>query len=375
MKPHELPRRSLRLHHALIALSFIAPLTARSAAQDKNAPTRTPPPPAASTIAKGETVSDMAKDIWHVFQDRSGNYWFGSHTDGLYRYDGKTITKFTMKDGLFGNQIGGIQEDKSGNLYFTTLRETFTPPNPRPTYPSRIIRFDGKAFHTLPEPGNTYSAWKSEPGDLWFGGGAGDVIRWDGKTMHRLKMPRTKIGEDFMGRYDIYTTFKDSRGHIWFGTGNIGALRFDGKSLAWIAEDEFTWLKDGAMFGLRSIIEDKDGKFWFTNTLHRYDVARDVSASGELSYKKEKGIDNGTDDDDYFQAAVKDKNGDLWMSTYGAGVWRYDGKNMTRYPVMAGNTPITVFSIYKDKQDGLWLGTHENGVYKFNGKTFERFRP
>jgi ligand-binding sensor domain-containing protein len=94
-----------------------------------------------------------------------------------------------------------------------------------------------------------------------------------------------------------------------------------------------------------------------------------------LHYRKEKGIDNGTDDDDYFMSAVKDKNGELWMSTYGAGVWRYDGKKMSHYPVMAGNTPITVFAIYKDNQDALWLGTHEHGVYKFNGKTFEKFRP
>jgi ligand-binding sensor domain-containing protein len=375
----------MSLHHTQIALSLVVALSACSAAQQ----------PAHSTIAKGETVKELGNNLWYVFQARNNDYWFGSNGDGVYRFDGKTITHFTTKDGLLGNTVRGIQEDKSGNIYFTTIQEVFTPPDPKPAYPAGISRFDGKAFRTLPLPGSTSpdSAWKLEPDDLWFAGGqdSGEVYRWDGETLHRLKMPKTKIGEEHIAKhprlkfpnarfspYDVYTIFKDSKGSVWFGTGNLGALRFDGKSLAWIAEDEFTWLNDGAMFALRSIIEDKDGKFWFTNTLHRYDVYRGGSASqakGVISYKKEKGIDNGTDDDDYFMSAIKDKNGDLWMSTYGAGVWRYDGKNMTHYPVMAGNTPITVFAIYKDNRGDLWLGTHERGVYKFNGKTFEKFRP
>lgn len=336
--------------------------------------------------------SGMSKCIFTVFQDSSNNHWFGSRFQGVYRYDGKTFTQFTMKDGLFGDQIGGIQEDNAGNLYITASREEFTPPDPRPKYPTRIIRFDGKTFSTLPEPkSDSFSDWKLDPDDLWFGGGGGEVVRWDGKAMHRMKMPTTKIGDEFIARYsrskypnirhspyDIYTMFKDSRGNLWFGTGNIGVMRYDGKSHAWMAEPEFTWLEDGAMLGVRSIIEDKDGKFWFTNTLNRYDIQSGRTGGqtdGVIKYKKEIGIENKSGDDDYFMSAVKDKNGDLWMATYGAGVWRYDGKTSTHYPVMDGNVPTTVFSIYADRQGGLWLGTHEAGVYKFNGTSFEKFDP
>jgi len=38
-------------------------------------------------------------------QDKTGNLWFGTTGDGVYRFDGKLFTNFTMKDGLDTNQI------------------------------------------------------------------------------------------------------------------------------------------------------------------------------------------------------------------------------------------------------------------------------
>jgi ligand-binding sensor domain-containing protein len=86
-------------------------------------------------IAKGETVTEMPKDLWYVFQGKNGHHWFGSRSEGAFRYDGKTITRFTSKDGLAGVSMGGIQEDKSGNIYFTTDKG--------------VSKFDGRSFTTL----------------------------------------------------------------------------------------------------------------------------------------------------------------------------------------------------------------------------------
>ena len=65
-----------------------------------------------STIAVGDTVSELDKTIWIIFQDKNNNYWFGSNGQGVYRFDGKTILHFSTKDGLLNNGIRGIQEDK-----------------------------------------------------------------------------------------------------------------------------------------------------------------------------------------------------------------------------------------------------------------------
>ncbi|HQU40751.1 MAG TPA: two-component regulator propeller domain-containing protein, partial [Chitinophagales bacterium] len=76
-----------------------------------------------------------------------------------------------------------------------------------------------------------------------------------------------------------------------------------------------------------------------------------------------------------YLSSVTDNNGDLWFVTYRDGVWKYDGTDITHYPVQENGKDITLFSIYKDNQGDLWLGTHENGAFRFNGNTFERFSP
>lgn len=88
-----------------------------------------------SIIAIGETVSELDKSIWIIFQDKNNHYWFGSNGKGLYRYDGKTILHFTTKDGLLNDSIRGIQEDKFGNVFITSL--------------DGINKFDGQKFTTL----------------------------------------------------------------------------------------------------------------------------------------------------------------------------------------------------------------------------------
>jgi ligand-binding sensor domain-containing protein len=107
-----------------------------------------------------------------------------------------------------------------------------------------------------------------------------------------------------------------------------------------------------------------------------YPTGSATQSAGGLAYIKTAGLPHaakGVDEDyTYVMSMAKDAAGDLWMATYGAGVWRYDGKTLTNYPVLVDGKPITVFSIYRDRQDGLWLGTHEHGVCKFDGKAFEK---
>lgn len=336
-----------------------------------------------SQVVLGDTVSQLDKAILVVFQDRNNNYWFGSDGQGVYRYNGKTMLHFTTKDGLYDNRIREIQEDKSGNIYFTTF--------------DGISKFDGQRFTKLMPTKTIFptNEWKLQPDDLWFKGTSGEsgIYRYDGKALHALKLPKHYLEGEFYLKfpnvtyspYDVYKIYKDHKGHIWFGTSNFGLCRYDGKSLKWLYEKELTETPSGGSFGIRSILEDTKGKFWFCNTRYRYvidaNAAPDSHRDGKslIQYKREKGIDgiktaNG-EDLIYYMSIVEDRQQALWMVTYDTGVWKYDGQTITHYPVKDGPKDITLFSIYKDRQGNLWLGTHQTGVYKFNGKTFEKFRP
>lgn len=329
----------------------------------------------------GDTVSELSNSILIVFQATNGNYWFGSDKDGLFSFDGKTIIHFSTKDGLSDNRIRSIQEDKQGNIYISSL--------------GGINKFDGKTLTTLTPVKNNPSEnnWKLQPNDLWFSmvgkNGEKGPYRYDGKNLYQLEFPKHYMAGEYFKRfpnnawspYEVYYSYKDSKGTMWFGTSNFGVCRYDGKSLSWLYEDHLTNTPTGGSFGIRSIIEDIKGKYWFCNTHYRYNISPDsINENGKvlIKYEKEKGIEgiksaDGTDYI-YFMSAIEDNNGDLWLATYNEGVWRYDGKVVTHYSVKEGAKDVTLYSIYKDRKGELWLGTHQAGAYKFDGKIFEKFK-
>ncbi|MBK8286376.1 MAG: hypothetical protein IPK97_16700 [Ahniella sp.] len=380
-----------RIFRSAFALALLAALSSGVTAQDKSLSAKSEQNASAKdqtqTVAKGEVVSELDSAIWRVHHARNGDYWFGSQDRGVYRYDGKTLVNFTTIDGLNYDPSGNIREDKSGNIYFPTTGVSDADGR---KFKQGVTRFDGKAFSPLavPDKAAPADAWKLEPDDLWFRGAqdTGTVLRYDGKSLHLLILPQTKEGDALVAAfprsrfpninfspYDTYINFKDSKGHMWFGTGGVGVTRYDGKVFSWLPESE---LRNGS-FGSRSIVEDKDGRFWFSNSLHRYAV--NPSDKAGPSFRQEDGIRDATDQTkpqiEGIMSSVVGHDGALWMATYDGGVWRYDGKDVTRYPVKDGDKNITLYTISKDNQGVLWLGTHTAGAYRFSGQSFERFKP
>lgn len=325
-------------------------------------------------IAQGDTVNKLGDHLWYVFQDKKNNYWFGSNGEGVYRFDGKTIVNFTTKDGLCNDSIRQIQEDKFGNIFFSTL--------------GGINKFDGKQFTTL-QPIKSKD-WKLEPNDLWFNilgkRNENGPYRFDGKNLFQLEFPKHYLHDEiyakginpFFSPYEVYCIYKDRKGAMWFGTSVFGACRFDGQSIKWMYEEDLTIGLNGGTFGIRSIFEDKEGGFWFCNTWHRYIFDFDkTTKSDRLQYQKTNGIGNakifGGDEYVYYSYIIEDNNGNIWLTTWDKGVYKYDGKNITNYSVKDGTKDVNFVSMYKDNQGDLWLGTPDNGTFKFNGKTFEKF--
>ena len=216
----------------------------------------------------GKPVSKIDHQIWEVYQDGKGNFWFGSNGNGVFHFDGKILKQITTNDGLVHNQIRGIQEDWKGNIYVET--------------PKGVSQFDGTKFTTLQVVKSPNNKWKLEPNDLWFNcnGNANHVYRFDGEKLYELQLPKREIKET-LGidenkiSYSPYTVFgidKDKSGNLWLGTVLAGAYRFDGESFLWIGEEELSRLPDGREPGIRSILEDFDGYIWLSNFKVKYEI-------------------------------------------------------------------------------------------------------
>ena len=113
-----------------------------------------------------QEVQQPLRNIRSIFQDKKGNYWFGTNDSGVFRYNGKILEQLSEKDGLSNNQVQNIQEDHLGQLWFST--GVFG-----------VSKFDGKMITTWSKKENigtfsfTSKDWKVEKSDLWFYTGLG----------------------------------------------------------------------------------------------------------------------------------------------------------------------------------------------------------
>ena len=332
-----------------------------------------------NTPPRIDSVLQFSVMITSMFEDSKGNFWFGSHGDGLCRYDGKQFTYFTVKQGLpngtvreiapgpdwsktrkinAGNQIGSIQEDKNGNIWLKNGDNI-------------ISKFDGQAFRTIhPDKESTLltnrsnKEWKTELDYLWFGSWYElGLYRYDGNKLVHLTFPHP-YGSNDDGVSELY---KDNEGNIWFGTMESGTFRYDGKSFTRITEDD-------EIGTCRSVFQDNTGRIWITN--NRFGLYY-LEGDSLTNFTKEYLYNNKDLKSNEFKTGIQsieqDKNGDLWFGTFGNGLWRYDGKKLTHYTIDNSLPIVTVKTIYKDKSGKLWFGIGEGTVYGFNGKSFYRF--
>ena len=209
------------------------------------------------------------------------------------------------------------------------------------------------------------------------------VFRYDGEHLFHLKLPKHPLHDlareyTLEASYEIYanyTTYKDNLNNVWMGNSIFGACRFEGKNFFWVSEREMTELNWGPSMGVRSIIQDHDGHFYFgSNVTSKYAISEE---NGTTQYQKSPGIDTSQEPElpSACMSIVMDNEGNFWMAHYKAGVWKFDGETFQHFPVLINNEEAELFSIYKDRSGALWLGTHNAGVWKFNGEVFERFIP
>lgn len=336
-----------------------------------------PPPKVAAVVRLGKEVEAVDPRIWHIFQDSRGAHWFSSDGAGAFRFDGKTITQFTAKDGLRDDRVREVAEHKSGAILIRTLEG--------------VSRFDGAKIVPLKAD---VKDWPTAPQTLdldhvWFQGvGVGPTF-FDGNNLTSWKFPKHAMESAYYKKYpgtasspyDVYGVYRDKSGSMWFGTFAFGAARYDGNSLDWLYEDHLSTTEGGGAFGIRSFAEDREGKLWICNTKYRFNIALPKgsgSGQGLVEYTREPGISGIRSplgpDHIYFLRALTDRKGDIWMVTYEEGVWRYDGKKATHYPVQMKGRELKTSTIFEDRDGVIWVGTQDAGPFRLDGSEFVPFR-
>jgi ligand-binding sensor domain-containing protein len=329
------------------------------------------------------TFGTQSENVVGQLLDKNGNLWFSIRGEGAYRYDGKSFTNFTTKDGLCSNNVGSIIQDKAGNILFGTTRG--------------LCKYDGNAFINIPmtDTLNITSLLEDQAGNIWFGVMNNGIFRYDGKNIANFLY---KYEPPFFGeKYEKYISdiIQDRNGNLWFSSWNGGGVwKYDGKSFKHFlpsldyyyanqdnrrnsnAENALNFIQnknksfiqtqdyisDDMIF---SMTEDHLGNIWFATRNHgvcRY--------NGKIFTTI--GIKEGFESGGAY-AILEDKKGVFWFTTEKDGIWRYDGKTIKNFNEKDGLINNSVMNVLEDKEGNLWFGTKFFGLSRYNGQTFTTF--
>jgi len=253
-----------------------------------------------SSLAVEKDLS--SRQITCIFQDSKGFIWIGTQ-DGLNLYNANSIKIFKHdvknKNSIANNYIQNLCEDKNGNIWIATAMgvDCYTPS-------SNMFR-----HFTTDDQKNTFGykpkVFADKNKDTWVTGEG--LFKFDSK-LQQFKRIANSYSDKFFGSRlaNIVVGFcHDSKGRYWIST-------YDGLFL----------------------YNDND------KTFERFDTP-----PTDDNYKR-FGI--------LFSSVYEDKNGELWVGTWGYGIFEILTKENKLLPIGNKDVTLAYSSQYLNGQSFLW---------------------
>jgi signal transduction histidine kinase/ligand-binding sensor domain-containing protein len=295
--------------------------------------------------------------VAQIVQDDEGFMWFGTQ-HGVNRYDGYNLRVFVNDpqdpNSLSGVPVGALFKDRDGTLWvgcdqfinrFNRLTEKFT------RFPVPLVKHisqDAAGVLWLATPIGLYSLDPATAG----------VRRYS----HNPDDPRS------LSSNSIESSGEDKNGRFW--VASTRALeQFDRKTGTVMLRIPLPEPSPQVFF-----YQDRAGVFWIyhitgTNVLATFD-----EKSNKLTYYSFHGPTRKSTALTGVTAMIEDQNGNLWLSTRGAGLLRFDRDHHTfiRYrnnPTDLDSLPQNnVESLFADREGSIWAGLGRMGVARFGTK-------
>mgnify|MGYP003369350512 FL=1 len=199
-------------------------------------------------------------------------------------------------------------------------------------------------------------------GMMWVGTNAG-VKSYDGYHVKTYKTNAYQPG--ILPNNTIRSIAEDHQDNLWLGTRN-GLVRMNkrtGKFKTFFLPDESQRIiytlfvsKDGTLWigtdGGLSYFNSKTETFYTYNSKNTWLIDVDGSKNRMTNYS--------------VKAIIEDRNGDLLIGTWSAGLMRFRRGSNTFYRYPRLNALNSAYSLFLDKHNHLWVGTWGYGVVRLN---------
>jgi ligand-binding sensor domain-containing protein/signal transduction histidine kinase len=282
--------------------------------------------------------------IYKVFSDSRGRTWFGSN-EGLSCLDGKKLTNYPIPRNIKKKWVTNIVEDKTGTIWSTMQ-------------------------------GNLYKATANGPQRVPIPG-------FDGCAISCITTDRTGKLCVVIHQKGVFILSANKWINIIPLTGeseklSVKSIIFDriNASKAYLVANQQLFISNQGRVSPHPVIglpnikstilcaeQDAEGNLWAGAANGAYCLK-----NNQLRYFQTK---NGFTD-----ASVStiycDKDNNLWLGTWGAGIYRYNGDDCVLYDHSQGISSFqTIMGMAVDDDQNIWLAAEGSGAIKYDGKTFK----
>ncbi|MCB0584577.1 MAG: histidine kinase, partial [Phaeodactylibacter sp.] len=282
---------------------------------------------------------------------------------------------YSVQEGLAQSRVNALLEDSRGYIWMGTEG-------------GGLSRFDGRRFQNFTTreglPGNYVTALhESADGLLWIGTSNG-LCRYDGLSFQPLHPTLSAKINAIASRHPdsvwigassgLFLYTEDSIPPVQAGDAPVYCLLLENQRL-WLGTDNGVyWYGAGkasrpempgglAQAQVRSIIQDSTGQIWigtYGRGLYRYD------GRFHLVYQ---GISN------FILCLFQGSRGRLWAGTLDAGLmnWAPEGSTFEHLSEEDGLCSNHIRAIMESRWGDFWFGSADGGACQYSGQQFVRF--
>jgi signal transduction histidine kinase/ligand-binding sensor domain-containing protein len=282
--------------------------------------------PYAAPGLDGSSLTTMA-----VLTDHRNGLWIGTLADGIYRSTSLGVEHFESRDGLSGDSVRDVREDREGNLWVATDAglDCF-----------RDLKIVSWSTHEGLSAGLVSSVLAARDSSILIGSHSVLSILRNGQV--------TTIGKAQGLPEDAVTAMlEDHLGRYWMGVGKELAI-YDGGKFKLLRRS------DGQPAGVVvALAESTDGSIW----------ASVVSTSRELLQIKDGRVASASPVST--DSLAPDRNGGIWLAGRNGGLGHYENGHVEWVGSKLKQIPNDIAT----GDDGSVLATSAEGVYGFKAGT------
>lgn len=275
-----------------------------------------------------------------ITQDKRGFLWIGTAGGGLNRFDGQQFKNYTTYDGLPDDNIWAVFCDSKNRIWLGTSTGLAMMENGKfRTFPSYNGLDDDKIFHIA----------EDREGKIWITTANNGVSIYDGEKFKNYGI------NDGLGISECNRVLCLPNGTAWVGSYGYGLVSF--------RQNKFSRVGTRENFEADYVFDMEardDGSFLVLTELGLYE------------YKNGSFALINPVDFDYSRASdlMINEHGDIWISTYGLGVYAIKDSHTILFNQQNGLKVDDIICLYKDNTGNTWMGTNGSGLYQYNGNAF-----